>query len=329
MDEAIKHTAQKKDQDVFRPDPAHFSAEINALLRESEAMRLFYMKRHGRQKNIGTTLGLMSMLLGAGGFGWFLLVEADLMRALAAMTLAIIVPLYLSLKTENTLKLYTKAYKNNLLPRIAAALGGLEFHQNRGIKESLLKKTGILPAYDTYAAEDCFMGTYRGVKITFSEARLSLKQSRDIEPFSGVFVLLELDTPHFTGHTILTADQRLYDTWRTTRWQKLQTVPLSPEEAEDADCFHAVSSAPDTAANLLGKHLLKELADIMDSFNGAPLTAAFFQERFIFFMIPYARNMFEPSNIYLPMNTTRHALECKREIEQILQIIDVLQLYRN
>ena len=45
-------------------------------------------------------------------------------------------------------------------------------------------------------------------------------------------------------------------------------------------------------------------------------------------MIPYKGDMFEASNIHIPVATKQHAMQCKREIEQILEIIDVFDLYQ-
>ncbi len=313
---------------IVRPDPKHFSTELTYLLRESEDMRLRYMKQHRFQKNVALTLGLLSIALGAGGFGWFLLVQVDLLRALACIVLAIVIPVALTIKTGNALRAYTRVYKTEFLPRIATAIGGLTFHQNRGVKEALAKQSGLLPAYEIYKAEDCFMGTYKGVNILFSEARLLMKNTLENPVFTGVFVLLELSRPLITGHTILTTDRALYNKGRTTRWKKLQDVPLSPDVTDDPARFHVLSSAPESVPLLLGKKLLMELEDIIEGFNNAPLSAAFFQEKYIFLMIPCARNLFEPSNIHIPVNTSRQALACKREVEQLLQIVDILELYR-
>ena len=38
--------------------------------------------------------------------------------------------------------------------------------------------------------------------------------------------------------------------------------------------------------------------------------------------------MFEASNMYVPVATKQHALQCKKEIEQILEIIDLFELYK-
>jgi hypothetical protein len=45
-------------------------------------------------------------------------------------------------------------------------------------------------------------------------------------------------------------------------------------------------------------------------------------------MIPNKGDMFEPSSMFVPVSTKQHALNCKKEIERILEIIDVFEIYK-
>ena len=62
-------------------------------------------------------------------------------------------------------------------------------------------------------------------------------------------------------------------------------------------------------------------------FDDAPLSASFFGGKYLFIAIPYEKDMFEPSSVMMPVTTKEHALTCKKEIEQIISIIDILELY--
>ena len=44
-------------------------------------------------------------------------------------------------------------------------------------------------------------------------------------------------------------------------------------------------------------------------------------------MIPYEPDMFEASSLFVPVTTKTQAMQCKKEIEQLLEIIDVFDLY--
>lgn len=315
-----------KGGDVSRRDHQKFSNDIEQLLKEAEELRLSYMKRHQARDHTFLTLGLVSMLAGGICFGWFLLVKADLVRALASIVLAIIPTLVLNLRSNAPLLAYRRDYKTQFLPRLAKALGGFEFHPTRGISAKIISKAGIVPAHDTYESEDCFMGQYKGVKVIFSEARLYKKKR--IEPvFDGIFVLLQAPENIFEGHTILCANKDMVRRWRTTRWAKLQDVSV-PVENVEWDRFTVLSDKPDAARAIITEKLLKELSEAADIFDHAAMSAALFRGRLMFMMIPYPRDMFEPSSIHIPVATRQHALQCKREVEQILEIIDVFDLYQ-
>lgn len=312
-------------QDIQRADENRFTAQMEEIIKESEVMRLRYMQRHRGREAVAMIVGLLSILAGAGGFGWYLLMEADLPKAIASVILAIILPLFLHFWSEAPLKAYIADHKTIFMPKMAKALGGLRFYPSRGIGLQILSKTGVLPAHDSYEAEDCFMGQYKGSKLIFSEAKLQKTKGRRENLFSGVFVLLEMSQSFFDGHTIITANKDMAQQYAPTRWKKLQPVTLSGHYAER---FTAYADKPDAAAPLLGEKLLKELAEASDIFEKSPLTAVFFRGKYLFLMIPSPYNMFEASNIFVPVTTRQHAVTCKKEIERILEIADVLDIYR-
>lgn len=321
-----EQSATLKAGDLIRPDPGRFTADIDALLKRAESMRLSCMKRKRSHDNLNLTLSLVFLLAGAAGFGWFLLIEADLIRAVGSMLLALAIPVMLMMAPSRGLEEYRRSYKEEFLPALAAALGGFRFSPVRGINPKIVGRTGVLPAHAVYNAEDCFAGRYKDVKVVFSEARLYGDKKKTSPVFSGLFVLLEAPGAPIAGHTIVTSDRAMYDQWRHTRWQKLQDVQIPLENPESLR-FRIVSSAPESAMALTGDRFLKELGEAADIFDNAPVSAALFQEKFIFIAIPHAGDMFEPSDIYLPIATRRHILQIRREIEQIFEIIDIFELY--
>ena len=328
MSDDLPPTPSVPEEEVSRGQSPDFAVRIDALADEAEAMRLAFMKKNRTRGFITMTVGLISLTAGAAGFGWFLLVKFDILRAVGSMVLAIAIPALMHFWSAGALSSYKKSYKREFLPRLADALGGFKYHPARGIRRQIISKTGLIPAHDTYHAEDCFMGRYKGVKVLFSEARLLSKKSHSGPVFDGIFVLLEIPQAVIEGHTILTADKELYKKWRSTRWKKLQEVAL-PSDNPDWEKFLAVSDTPEAASLLIGERLLKELHEASEVFDDAPLSVAMFKSKFIFMMIPYKGDMFEPSNVHIPVATKQHAVQCKKEIEQILEIIDVFDIYSN
>lgn len=116
--------------------------------------------------------------------------------------------------------------------------------------------------------------------------------------------------------------------WAPTRWKKLQkTVPN--DTPPEGSRFEVYADNPESANLLVGQRLLTELAEASDIFDNSALSAVLFRKKFIFITIPYEENMFEASNMYVPVATREHAMNCKREIEQILEIIDVFEIYKS
>ena len=79
------------EKDIVRHDAEHSNKETEALSREAEEMRLSYMKSVRKRGFMAMTTGLNAVLIGAGGFGWYLLVEANILKAVGAVTLGVYV----------------------------------------------------------------------------------------------------------------------------------------------------------------------------------------------------------------------------------------------
>ncbi len=313
--------------DLQRRDDLKFQADLDALLKEAERMRLSYMHKHRSRQFTATTLGLVAVVAGAGGFGWFFFMKSNLIKGLACVVLSLAIPLLLSLWSRTPLKAYKDAHKTHFMPQMADLLGGFRFTPKRGISANILGKTGVVPAHKTYHAEDCFTGRHKGIKVMFSEARLTGEHRHAPALFRGLFVVLELPQPVFEGHTIITADSDMVARYAATRWHKLAPVMLDNTNNPAHDKFVAYSDKPEDAKLILGARLIKELAEAMQIFDGAKITAVLFRKKYVFMMIPHEANMFEASDIFFPVTTKAHALRCKKEIEQLLEIIDVFDLY--
>lgn len=320
------HLSSDDASQLSRPDENRFTAEMDLLAQEAETMRMAYMERRRKRSFIANTISTLLVMAGAGGFGWYFLMEFNLGLAVLCMIAAIIPPPALYLWAGAPLKAYIRDYKKEFLPKVAQILGGFKFHPSRGISAQIISKTGVLPKHNVYEAEDCFMGTYKGVRVLFSEARL-YERRNGAPVFDGVFVLLKIPAEVIEGHTIITADIEMAQKSAATRWQKLQPVTLSAKTPY-AERFRVFSDKPEDADLMIGEKLLKELAEAADVFDKAKLTAVLFRKQYVFMAIPYKLDMFEPSNMFVPVAMKEHAMSCKKEIEQILEIIDVFDLYQ-
>lgn len=312
---------------VERVNDAIFDAEIDKLIAFSEDLRMDLMRKHRARRGLATFCFIFFVLIGSIGFGWFLFFEGRVDIGVMCVMISIGITFMVHLWSEKPLSQYKEDYKRKFMPRLAQVLGGLKFYPTRGIGRKFLSATGVLPNFETYKAEDCFMGTYKGVKVIFSEARLYQGQREVDALFDGIFVLLEAPREVFDAHTILTSDHHLVQKYAHKRWKKLQPVTIE-NMPEEAAAFKAYSSNPSSAQLVLGEKLLKELSEASTVFNNAPVTAVLFRKKYVFAMIPYAHDMFEASDLHIPVKTKMHAQQCRQEIDQILEIIDVFDIFR-
>ena len=314
--------------DVQKRDDVKFRSQIDAVIRDAEDLRMGYMKRQKTRKTITAFISVLSVLAGAFGFGFFFLMNSILFTGILCIIASFILPLLLPLWVKLPAAAYKRAYKRDFLPKMARALGGLSYHPARGISEKIVRKTGVLPAFDTYRAEDCFMGKYKGVKVLMSEARLH-KKSIKTPVFDGVFVLMDIPAAIIEGHTIITADITAAAQYEQTRWRSLSRVSISlaDTQAAQANRFAVYSDAPEAAGLMVGERLLKELAETSTVFKDSALSCVLFNKKYIFMAIPYAGDMFEPSDITEPVATKEHTETTKAEIDKLLEIIDVFELY--
>jgi len=314
-------------KELERVEESRFDKNLEAVIAESEEMRLDRMRQHRTRTFIAMNASIFCVFVGVLGFGWFFLMQGVMSIALLLLLVSFVPIFFINLWSSGPLKAYIKDHKTVFMPKLANALSGLKFHPKRGVSRKILDRLAVLPAHDRYEAEDCFMGTYKGVKVIFSEARLYSKIQRDGPVFDGIFVLLETPDDVIDGHTIITANHKMVKAFEKTRWKTMGKVHVAVSNP-DWDKFNIFSTKPDAAEQLIGDRLLKELAEAADIFDDAPLTAVMFGKKYIFMMIPYDQDMFEPSNMFVPVTTKKQAMKCKEEVEQLLEIIDVFDLYK-
>jgi hypothetical protein len=322
-DPEIHTTPGKPLEELKHTDHAAFTAEVKALVRDAENTRLRFMQKRQRRGFITLTIGLISSLAGASAFGWFFLVNGDLARGIGYLCLSLLPPLLLYTWADAPIRKYTRAHKTQFMPRLAKTLGGFKYSARGGVSSKILKQTGIAPPHDRYTHEDCFTGIYKGIKVIMSEARL-YKGSKPV--FQGMFVLLETAKPICEAYLILTADKKMAQDYAGQRWQTLQTMPITSSNP-DWNRFVAFTDKPEEAAKIINDKLLKELSEAADVFNRCPISAAFLKGRFIFLSIPCREDLFEASEVHVPIPTSEHAEERRKEIEKLLEVIDVFDIY--
>ncbi len=322
---ADKKTGKQQMEDVVQLEDEKFSAEMKDLIRKAEADRLEKSKQYLSRKRL-YTVSMMALLMGtSSAFVGLFLMGGDIRLALAAVPLCIIIPPLLNQWANQALKDYTTGFKATFMPEIARVMGKLTFHPTGGIGMKFMAPARILPAHTAYQAEDCFRGKYKGIALTVSEARLLGKKKKAEPVFDGVLVMLKTQPDKFKGHTIITSDHNAANNWQKSRWKSLQRVEIA--NGIKAGDFQVFADNPEEAVQLADQDFMALMHKLSELFDSPPISAAFYAGNRVLLAIPCAENMFEPGDIFMPVASQSHALKCKKEVEQILHIIDVLDVY--
>lgn len=301
-------------------EESHIKEQLTEAAKFAEDIRVRCMNKAQFRRFVTATIGIIALIGSTGYFGWTLIVEGRLILGILAILASLILTLILNIWAAMPIKAYKAQYKKDVMPRLAKAIGGFSYAPKRGISRKLIEKTKLLPKCKYYTAEDCFTGHYKGHKIMLSEARLGQSPKQDTLIFDGLFVLMQEKEKRFEGHSIITADP-----FQFNRLSKhLKSYPIDNNLYNEH--FKIFSNSDKDATQFNNDHLLKELLDAYKAFDKAPLSVCFFGERYVFFMIANKTDMFEPSSMNMPVTTVESTMQVKRELEKILEIIDVLHV---
>lgn len=223
---------------------------------------------------------------------------------------------------------YAKAYKKDILPKLAATLG-LTYDLKGKIPMSLLKPSRIVPRHDRYKSEDYFEGSYKDVALQFSEIKLQKKYrtkngTRYRTIFKGLAILLEMDRKKFNGHTILQQNQSKFIEWFKEKSSGMQRANMVDPQFEKL--FDAYTTDQVEARYLIDPKIIEEIKGISAEYEGKKMLVAYY-DKHVLLMIATKVNHFEPANIYVKATDPISILGMKHEIVQILSLIDKLDLY--
>ena len=297
-------------------------------LEEVEGIRLIKLKTYKRRKRIGIPLAAV-LSIPCALIDFFLLAmkqsnDGDGGAGVTVLVMGLIYAWVTQPKRD-----YTKAYKMQLMPKIVEAFGNFKYNLKGKIDDALMKPSKILPRYDKYKSEDHFEGHYKGSHIQFCEINLkqrrrSRKRTRYVSVFKGLAILLESKNRTFYGHTILTKDSSKLMEWFKEKSSDLKRANLVDPEFEDM--FDVYTNDQVEARYLVDPKIMEQLKKLSTLYNGKSLSAAYYDQKFLI-LIESKENHFEPPGIHVPATSRKSLEELYQEIESILNIGDVLELY--
>lgn len=306
-----------------RTDAAAFLAQCRPKLEQLESIRLRKLKLFQYRKKIAVPIGaVMTPVLGFIDY-WLLLLQRAHDDGAAGITFVGLLALWHWVTKPK--RDYARAYKTEILPDIARLFGDFRYNAKGKIPMEAMNPSGIIPYHTGYKSEDYFEGTYKNVDIKFSEIKLTKKSDKKtITVFKGLAIFLTQGTRKFFGHTILTKDKGAIGEWFKKKSSNLKRANLVDPEFEKL--FDVFTSDQVEARYLIDPLIIENLKTLYAEYNGNNMMAAFYDGHFLI-LIGSKENHFEPASIKVPATDESALLSMKREISQILSIVDRLSLY--
>lgn len=224
---------------------------------------------------------------------------------------------------------YARGYKDKILPKLAKVFGEFIYLADGKISMDKLKPSKIIPSFDRYKTEDYFKGTYKGVEMEFSEVKLteqrgSGKNRKTVTTFKGLFILLDMQSKKFLGHTTLQRNKSKISEWFKEKSSKMKRARMADPEFEKM--FDAYTTDQVEARYLIDPLMIEDLKVLYEEYDGKGMSAAWYDSKMLV-LISSSHNHFEPAKITIPATDPESVLNMKHEIGQILSIVDRLELY--
>ncbi len=258
---------------------------------------------------------------------WLLMFQRASDDGAAGLTFAFLGALYWWVTQPR--RQYAKAYKREILPSLAKLFGNFSYDVDGKIPMHQMRPSKIVPWHDRYESEDFFAGEYMGVGIRFSEVDLKEKRrsknnTRYVTIFKGLAVLLDTKNKRFLGHTIIDRNKGKISEWFKERSLDLKRANLVDPVFEDR--FDVYTNDQVEARYLVDPTMMERLNGMYEEYDGDQMAAAFYDSKMLI-LISSKHNYFEPAQLEVPATDPRSVLSMKKEIGEILSIVERLELY--
>jgi hypothetical protein len=325
--ETIQKAATGEMIDLRQQDDASFMAEVAPALDELEEIRKIKLKSYDWRLKVGMVAGGILTPI-CGWADWLLLtIQRGSDDSAAGLTVAMLGALYWWVTQPK--RDYAKAYKVEVMPRIAKLLGNLRYIVDGKILMAEMILSKIVPDHHRYTSEDYFEGVYKGVQVKLSEInfevrRRSNKRTYYVSVFKGLAILIAHPRPKFLGHTILRRDSSKVSKWFMEKGSKLEHANLVDPEFEKM--FDVFTSDQVEARYLIDPAMIETLKELAAAFESGIVMAAYYGAKTLI-LIPSKKNHFEPQGIRIAATDPGSVQNMKHDLEQVLNLIDRLEMY--
>lgn len=322
-----KHTRKLSEvSDVRLAEERDFIEKSKAHLEGLEEIRLVKLNSYKWRKKIAIPVAVILTPV-LGYLDYFLLFLQSSDDRGAGVTAVALGALYAWVTHPR--RQYAKAYKLQILPDLAKLFGNFTYDLKGKVAVHKMRPSKILPNHDRCDSEDYFSGTYKGVNIEFSEVdfkqrRRSKNRTYYVSVFKGLVILLDMNTKKFYGHTMLDKDKGKIGEWFKQKSSNLKRANLVDPEFEEI--FDVYTNDQVEARYLIDPVMIERLKGLQVEYGGENMTAAFYDSKMLM-LIESKHNYFEPAELEIPATDPRSILSMKKEIGEILSLIDRLSLF--
>lgn len=233
---------------------------------------------------------------------------------------------------------YTSFFKNTFIRIAIKDVNTIfKYDPQAGISKQEFRKINIY-SRDRFRAEDLISGTYNGVKFNLSEAisiprdaKLKLGDSPGLNLISLIFFAWSTmkDMQAFSGSVLVCEFYKKFSGQTIVASRTLNTKFIGEKEQMDDtlfnDEFRVFTDDKVGARYLLTPAFMERLRELKIKFAGEMgVSAAFMDDKFYLFLNG-AKNKFE-TTLFSPPPSLEDAAQIKKEISELLSIIDELNL---
>lgn len=240
---------------------------------------------------------------------------------------------------------YKLTVKTMLFPIVFKYFGtGFSYKEKNPNFLEKLKSAIIIPHYTNSSTENYIRGSYQGVTIELSEAKLITGSGKnEFTIFKGMFILLSMNKK-FHGETFIMNVKKsknpVFNIWNinsSKNWLinniimsktkseniKLETIHLEDPIFEDR--FTIFSTDQVEARYLLTTSFMERLLALDKVLDCKMLQCSFYNNQLLI-MISFTRNRFEFSSIFKPVDFLKDSHTVLYQMREIFQILEILKL---
>lgn len=219
-------------------------------------------------------------------------------------------------------KRFETTLKKRIMPSLMSAFGHMNWTTNRVVDPSEVQNFKIFSYWENMSTDDNFYGTYKGLPLNISEARLYY-ETRDSKGrrhthtvFKGAIITIGVAKP-FVGHTIVRKRAFLGNN------KCYQEVKL--EDPEFSKMFYVDSNDQVEARFVLTTAFMERFKKIRNAF-GAEHAECAFKNNKLMLALSTNKDLFALGNFKTPLTDTKPFTEFLTEIISIYEMIDMLKV---